>query len=344
MASNLYRNNMAYAYDEATRAVDTPWHKLGRAIPRGMNDVDTMIDAAGLDWPAEASRVYLDDGTEIPNARAILRRAGNGHDLAVFGIATTAYTILQNRDALESVASWVQDGRLLVETLGAFGQGERMWALMRLGDDLMVNGTDPIRTYVMLTNSHDGRSSAILRDTSTRIVCANTFAVAMREKATRSLALRHTASINDRIRDADRALGIISKGQHELVEALGRLADLRAGDGEFEQIADLVAPIPTGKDATDRQIKRAKDDRYGLYLTLTQSRTIDPAQRGTRYAIFNAVTEFIDHRQSRRGQDWDSTNGDWEERRALYSAEGAGADIRQAVFNKLVAMPAATVR
>ncbi len=310
---------------------DIPWHKLGTPVPEGAASADEILAAAQLDWRVGLARMFLHpkdgaDAVEVPNARAIVRSL----DGRIFGVATDSYTPLQNREAFEAVSEWLQDGRLQFETAGALGDGSRVWGLARIGEDFTIGGRDEIAPYVLLLNGHDGKTSVVIKPVITRVVCANTLAVALGERDYREYRIRHTASVKDRIREASRALELVSKHTAALAEKFEILANTPASPEDLERAAAIVAPVP--KDATPEQREKAQAERLRLWNVYQGSRTVD---RGTRWGIYNAVTEYIDHIQQRRGQNPDSANRDWLERRAVYSLD-AGQDIREKVFASLV--------
>lgn len=311
---------------------DIPWHKLGTAVPEGAASAEEIIAAAGLEWSVSLAKMFLHpkDGSpivEVPNARAIVRNT----DRRIFGVATDSYTPLQNREAFESVAEWLADGRLQFETAGALGDGSRVWGLARTGEDFLIGGKDAIAPYVLLLNGHDGKTSVVLKPVTTRVVCANTLAMALGEKEHREYRIRHTASVKDRIKDASKALDMVSKQTAALAAKFDILAQLPATDEQLAKVAEIIAP-DAPSDATEEQRRKVQQERLKLWEVYQYSQTVD---RGTRWGIFNAATEYIDHFQQRRGQNRDSTNADWLERRAVWSLE-TGAEVREKVFKTLV--------
>ena len=312
---------------------DIPWHKLGNAIPEGFSSAEEIVTAAGLDWRVNLERVFLESGREIEGARAIVR----DRDARVFGVATDSYTPLQNLEAFESMSEWLADGRMQFETAGALGDGSKVWGLARIGDDFRVAGKDAIAPYVLLQSGHDGATSLVLKPVVTRVVCANTLSVALGERGFRRYSIRHTASIKERVKDGARALGLVLADSVALREKFDILAQTPAGPAELETVADLLFPMPDGakvKDrvAFERDRKRAQDERLALWKVYQTSATVD---RGTAWGVFNAVTEYQDHFQQRRGQNAISANGDWLERRAVYSLD-EGQNVRDRVFKVLI--------
>lgn len=342
MSANLYRNTMAYVTRGGTR--DIPWHGFGKsAKPGEQTDTDSMIDLSEIGFETLSVPLYVPDtgGGFVPvaNRQAII----HGESRAVFGVPTDSYTILQHADAMRAFPS-----DTVWETMGALGEGEVAWGLARLAEDYKVAGSDAetIRPYVMIRNSHDGRSSVTAKDCSTRIVCANTLAAAMGERGGTVFQIRHTASVQARMADAAAALMRVREQQSAEFAALERMIQQPAGMPELQRVADILAPVPDAPErgaapkvmiAYEKARERSQEDRSTLLRVWSQSPTMTAA-KDTRYGVYMAATEMIDHWQQRRGQNADSANGDWKLRRSLYSLDGDGADQRGQIFRMLAAV------
>jgi hypothetical protein len=77
------------------------------------------------------------------------------------------------------------------ETAGALGNGQQVWGLADLGLTVSV-GDDKQSSYLMFATGHDGSMSHQYRIVNTRVVCANTLAMALGEKTRSKLLVRHT--------------------------------------------------------------------------------------------------------------------------------------------------------
>ena len=62
---------------------------------------------------------------------------------------------------------------LIFETAGSLHGGRRVWVLATLPEHVEV-GSDAVRPYVLLMNSHDGSTAVIAATTPVRVVCMNT--------------------------------------------------------------------------------------------------------------------------------------------------------------------------
>ena len=315
-----------------------PWHGLGTMIPEGMDHSNEVIDFAGLNHTMILRQAYFHGLggklTPVRPLRYAVMRDSDGHCVGEVG---KSFRVLQNREAFDGMDAWLQDGRLHYETAGALFDGSRVFILARLGDDFLIGGKDPVTPYVLLLNGHDGTKSLTVKPVTTRVVCANTLAVALGERTT-EIAIRHTKTMHDRLAHSGQALGLASKRQAAMAEAFEKLAQAKATEELAQRVMDIVAPAP-GAGEGDIVTARKQAERLAMWKLLNGA----PAERSksvqfaggadNRWGLFNWATEWIDWKEPRKGQDMD--NGGSLEKRAMYSAEGFGAGFRQQVFDLL---------
>lgn len=328
----MVANVVSMAFVQRTEA-DIPWHKLGTSLAPGMSDAREIVAAAGMNHTVGLAKlfVHMKDGgsLEVPNARAIMRCDTK----QVLGTATKSYAVVQNVEVVESVESWLKDGRMQFETAGILGSG-RYWALARIGEDFKIAGKDRMIPYALIVWGHDGSSAIIVKLVVTRVVCQNTLGAALSEVGNQ-IHIRHTLSAKDRLSEADRKLGLVVKGMETLREKFEILAQTTIGQADVERIIDLVFPMPTNENTEEAEKARRaiQGERLALFNCYQNSPTVD---RGTAWGLYNAVSEYTEHFQERRGQSPTSTNADWYERRAMYSLDGQGAAIRGQVLETLL--------
>jgi hypothetical protein len=82
-----------------------------------------------------------------------------------------------------------------------------------------VGRNDLIEQYLFLTTSHDGYGSITAAFTPIRVFCQNTLNAALRNHSN-SIKIRHTASANDRLKQAHTLLGITNQLANELEESI----------------------------------------------------------------------------------------------------------------------------
>jgi phage/plasmid-like protein (TIGR03299 family) len=262
-----------------------PWHGLGVALDHPA-DSAAAIRAAGLDWRVElftASAV----GEPIPGALGVVRM-DRREPIAVVG---ERYVPIQNVEAFAFFDHLIGEGHAVYETAGALDRGRRIWLLARLPGELWVTREDNVGKYLLLANSHDGKSPLRALFTPIRVVCENTLRAALSEGQSSGIRIRHVGDIRDKVQEAQRLLGISIKYYDTFAEQAGAMAgrSLRreALDGYFKSLVPDPREVdPSHAAATRQTLVRLFETGKGNAL---------PTVRGSLWAALNAVSELVDH-------------------------------------------------
>jgi phage/plasmid-like protein (TIGR03299 family) len=160
-----------------------------------------------------------------------------------------------------------------------------------------VQDGDKLMKYVLLSNSHDGRSSLQVKLTPVRVVCQNTLTLALSQGGT--IRIRHNRHVT---RGLDRARNLIDRLKRtydDVEQVCQRMAVKAATLEQLDRYLAAVFPLPA--DAGDVQPARAAvlQQRHARHLALYgQGNARDKGP--TIWTAYNGVTELIDHRKTTR--------------------------------------------
>ena len=180
--------------------------------------LDRMNAADGF---VKGSNIYR----EVPNSFATYRTDYN----IPLGNVKSKYTVVQNLDAFNFFDAAIGANKAIWQTAGAFGNGERIFVSAKLPDNILVKGKDPIETYLVFTNTHDGSSGVKILFTPIRVICQNTLNAAIRG-ANNIVTFRHTQSIHNKINQANEVLGISHKFAFNFGQECERLSVIKMSD------------------------------------------------------------------------------------------------------------------
>lgn len=270
-----------------------PWHGLGQELT-GNPTVAEAITAGGLDWEVELVPLVTADKSQAAPARAV-RRVG---DEQVLGVVGRGYHALQNRTAFQFFQPFLDAGLATLHTGGSLSGGRKVWLLARIECEPLAVGTDEVRKFVLLSNSHDGTTSVRVGFTPIRVVCANTLSLADGGAGGRLIRVRHTRQLQgnlDALREvmdlADREFAATAEQFRFLAGRDISRADL---DKYVRRVFGITAETPNGQ---QRQIlgtvERLFETGRGSDLATA---------KGTWWGAYNAVTEFLTYERG-RGQD-----------------------------------------
>jgi len=323
-----------------------PWHGIGTELDHPATS-EEAIAAAGLDWEVKCGIISVTDTDEkgavkpivVPNHFCTVRMDNQ----TPLGIVGRLYTPVQNRQAFAFFDSVVGEKKAIYHVAGSLGIGETVWILAKLPDDIRIVGTDDIVTkYLLLTNRHDGTMSLRMFFTPVRVVCQNTLSAALSaRKAGDGVVLRHFPDIHKKVDQARATLGIAMEYYKDLSEAFNFLARQQVTETWLKDYVDKVMPTPADRDASTRLL----NIRSGMVERFESPSNSLMGIKGTAWAAYNSVTEYVDHirkvpklekdKTRRLESIWLGSGAQIKERALGIALESVGADtmptVKQAV-------------
>ena len=304
MAHNLATDKKTGKVAFASGNNQVAWHKLGQVV-EGMMTAEQAIELAQLGYDVVKEPLYVQmEGSNIlvPNHFATLRNDTK----EAFGVVGNNYTIVQNRDAFGFFDSIDGEGAAIYETAGALGIGQKIFITAKMPNDIIkINVVDDVtEMYVVLTSSHDGNGSIIAMITPIRVVCQNTLNAALNNRL-RTVRIRHTSSVKERLEQAHEVLGITHVLTQELNECFNYLAKKKVTDAKVTELAELIFPSASKKEEGEvsTRIENLRNKFLNTYQTgIGQSQIL-----GTAWGVYNGVTHYLDHEKEYKN---DSTKFD----------------------------------
>lgn len=298
---------------------------------------------------------------EVPGFKVNVRTS----DESPLGVVTDAYKTAQNRKNLESLESSIDDGDIKLETGGSLMKGRRCWFLARYADNLDVKPGDTIVPYLLIAWGHDGKMGVRILNTPVRVVCANTMHAAGAQggdineslRDSNNITIAHTGDVDAKVAAAIQAVQVARaefKSTIDVYRAMaGKPVDVQTVrnfakelfDADYIKAKALVKKLKAR--AITEDIVKGKEfaEKISELEMLIQHRDANPnfTERAvvesfetgpghelagsTAFGLFNACTDFIDHRRS---------NGD--EASLKQSWFGSGAGLRKKAFEGAAAL------
>ncbi len=282
---------------------ETPWHKLGKEVPNTLTAEEAIV-AAGLDWDVEKVNIFHNfkgSKVKIENKQAI-RRSTDGR---ILGVMSPHYSPVQNRDAFRFFDSVAGTGEAKYHTAGSLRDGQRIWMLAKLDGKkgpMNIKG-DEVDKFLLLLNGHDGVIALKMLFTPVRVVCQNTLTAAEAgAKRIETFYARHLGNIQGKMDVAREILGLSVKFYDTFEEIATRLAMVQLPPGDLPKL--LVAAFQTtgavrAEDAIDFSTfgkKQQGEMERVVALFGGEGKGLDrEGIRGTKWAAYNAVVEYVDY-------------------------------------------------
>jgi phage/plasmid-like protein (TIGR03299 family) len=305
---------------------ETPWHGLGQSVTKGAS-IGVWMKEAGMDWEAKETVVqYADYNKPSPQlglpvmrkveSHKVLYRSDTGEPLGIVG---RDYKVVQPAQVLEFFREMTEEQGWYIHTAGVLRGGRKLWAMATNGEVETIGGKkgDQVINQLLFATSLDASMKTVVKECSTVVVCANTMAVALREKA-KGVVVSHRSVFDERA--VKRSLGL-ARGEYErflhharmmseepivLDEALDILngifgvvkkeakakPTLDWVGGDLSYLNEVAEAEPEEQEA--RSVGRVLELFNGAGLGANK-----PGRRQTKWGLFNAVTQYVDHEMGR---------------------------------------------
>ncbi|MFI7578283.1 DUF932 domain-containing protein [Micromonospora sp. NPDC049497] len=282
------------------------WHQLGTVTQDTMKAEEIMAAARLGDWGVRTIRtvgIDIVNGVEVQipadDKRMTVRRNPVTGDTEYLGIVGTDYTVVQNEQCAEMLDRIVdQVGGAHFETAGSLRRGKSVFVTMKLPTAMEIAGVDRLDLYLIGTTSHDGTAALRVDASPIRVVCANTQRAAFAHSVGH-YTFRHTSNVNSQISQAREALGLMWKYMETFEKAAERMLQTELTMREFEKVVAEVWPV---KDTASEQTKNNAKQRLGTLKYLIREADTQKAIAGSRWAGYQAITEYLDHYQPAKNE------------------------------------------
>ncbi len=275
------------------------WHRLGTVLPEKFDAAQAMSYARLGGWDVrtvelQTAPVLDENGVTpalcVPDRYATVRTNPVTGGTDVLGVVGPAYTVIQNEAHADLLNTLVDESGAHFETAGSLRGGRAVFLSMKLPTTMQIGGIDPVDTYLVALNSHDGTSAFRLLVSPVRVVCANTQAIAIR-RAQASFSIRHTSGANGNIAQARQALGLTFRYVEAFEAEAQKLIEQEMTDQQFQGIIGAIWTATPDSKRSETIAANRTEILSELFRTADTNANI----RGTRWAGYQAITEYLDH-------------------------------------------------
>lgn len=274
------------------------WHRHGQQMQPGMS-IEDWATAAGLDWEAQKVPAYtLVNGTyqRVENAHFVARN--DTHATLSGNAVSDQYKPVQPAVLLKWFSDYILvDDRFQLDVAGSLKGGAVVWATATFNGEMTVGG-DKHRARLLATTTFDGSGATINKGTMTRVICANTMRASFADRSC-EVRTRHNTHFNPKQVAAE--LARIAQG-FETYKAIGdAMAQTQMAAAEVSQFFKACLDIPF--DAPQKDVSTRKLNQFAD-LNNAYAKSVDEgAENGSVWAALQALTRYVDHDRSARGDD-----------------------------------------
>lgn len=279
------------------------WHGLANVLFDKDEHVSTtaMLESAKLNgWNVRLEDLPLPEGYRNSTTTQLVVR-DNPFDGGQDVLATVGkrYKVVQN-EALFAFGDGILDGGATWESAGSIKDGKVVFGSLVVPREFILdpNGAnDKTVTYLLVHTSHDGSTAVQANITPVRVVCQNTLNMALRDSK-QSFKIRHTATVEGRIDEARRVLGLTFDHMDSFESMAKELFETAITNEQFTKLVTSIYEKPEdGSKVAETRWENKIDTLQELYLNGPTNANIT----GTAWGALNALTERIDYYRTGRG-------------------------------------------
>lgn len=314
-------------------SVTAAWHNKGVVTDSKQNTTDGMR-VSQLDWTVKKSPIFTKskDGEWIQiQDRVAIQREDNDRVLSTM---SPSYETIQNVQMAEFGDALAGAGNSHWETMGSIDGGRIVFMQMELEGSMFLKSNPDDKTVkkLLLLNSHDGSHALMGMLTPIRVVCQNTLNAALGNHSNQ-FKIYHRKNYASKKEYAAKVLGLAYAYYDDLQLVMDQLAEEQVTKTYVEGFVNAL--IPSAKEEVSTRTENRRSQITDLFST-------GKGNNGeTKWDLFNAVTEYVDHHSVGR-----LTNSRMERSEALADIEqearfersilGSGATLKQKALNLLL--------
>jgi phage/plasmid-like protein (TIGR03299 family) len=259
-------------------------------------DWTRTCEKAGLNWDVELTPLVTAD-TQAPVAHKAVRRASDGRILGVVG---PRFCVLQNRDAFKWFTPFLEAREASLHTAGALRQGSRIWVLAKIQrDPLVVAPGDEVEKFILLSHGHDGSLAVRVGFTPIRVVCANTLALSHHDAASKLIRLKHTKEVLENLANIREVMDAANAAFEATADQFRLLARRDINQADLRKYVRRVLKVDEQKEISTRTANQIE----AIIRLFETGRGNDlPSIRGTFWAAYNGVSEWLGYERGRSPQ------------------------------------------
>jgi phage/plasmid-like protein (TIGR03299 family) len=273
------------------------WASIGTTIDS--TAVDDALTKAKLNYEVQKERLYLADGTSIPEMVATTYTTTNTKGEVtkhILGTVGEKYEVVQNRDGFAFV-DYISDGLKFVK--GGMTHTGMIYLIAELPEVDILG--DVFKPYVIFRNSFNGKYQLSAAITPLRVVCQNQFNFAFKH-VENTINIRHSARAYDRMEEAKYVLQGVAQYMGKLNEIAKQFAGIKLNKTETEIAVNMLFPTPNNADERAKLVLASQKASFVKMLDADDNQN----HKGNAWGLVNAYTDYITHTSIRKGRYEDS--------------------------------------
>lgn len=321
MPAEVYENDIvAYAAGS-----EIPWHRTNCVEFDPDAPLREQWDKTSLNFEVCLEDLAMADG-RLVNHRAVVRTDNRD----VLGVVGPQWQPMQPRRICSILEQLVDEKIIRLHTAGTLRNGGRMWAQCEIvghQSTFEIVPGDFLRRFYSIAQGLDGLLGVHAGFTDWRTVCANTLRASLEDARSRFVRIKHNRLVVDNVKDLIAAIDWESQELRLSIEKYKFLASKGVSRADLRKYVRLVLDVHLELDWDDLPTRSQNIVRSVEDLFEAGKGNDLPGARGTWWAGYNAVTEYLSHKRGRTADN-----------RLDYNMFGAGRAVLEKALDVAVTM------
>ncbi|MBB5154977.1 DUF932 domain-containing protein [Saccharopolyspora phatthalungensis] len=228
---------------------------------------------------------------EVPGWYSTYRTVPISGELQPLGIVSGVYPVIQPEQFAEFMQAIVDTSGAVFDTGGSLRDGRDIFLTMQLPESIKIGGTDDIGLYLAGFNNYSGQGKLKVVTTPVRVVCANTERAALRNFRS-EYTYWHSSGLEGKLQKAREALKINFDWTEVFKAEAESMINTKMNNDQFGELIKAVWPDKFEKPLDDW--KRPEQEHWEILSGLFKSADTQENIRGTVWAGYNSITEYLD--------------------------------------------------
>ena len=300
MAHKIEKFDLGYVSANSTWHNQPQFKCLGEGAEITINQCREVLDYEIVKEPLFRFEGVPGHHDKVEGAFCIVRP---DHNIVLAAHVGTRYTAENNVAILDQVDRWLlpQYPDLKVDSVGTFCNGATAFLSLKVSEFTVRGDESPTATHLMYINPI-GVGCIQSCVNSIRIVCRNTARMALRQGAANGSMQRfaHTSGAPTRVANAMVDMAEVFLGLKKMEDTLNELAEQSVDTKYVESFLEAFFPRNSAKES--------------VLALFEGDQALTGQVKTSKYALYNAVTDHLDHNTTIRGGDqagtmWDGITG-----------------------------------
>jgi phage/plasmid-like protein (TIGR03299 family) len=241
-------------------------------------------------WDVIEKPIFLGNGSQVPNHKAILRSDNN----MVLNVCKESYTPTSNELFCDFVYKISQITGFQVQNFNEFQEGKKILAFLKT-PETQINGFRS-QNFMAVGNAHDSTNAFFVANTSVMIRCQNQFT----KLEGRGMKAFHTTSNSNQIRQIENSIHLYDNQQRALTANFEKLSQQKVDETRLENFIRHMFEIDNTikSNEIEEKVSTRKINQIGQLIEAIELETRDLGN--SDFALFHGVTRWTTHTRTQK--------------------------------------------